>query len=184
MDLQKKEKATKGRRKAPEIPEGLTRNGKYETMGFYTSRLALLHRLVARTTKQAFGRLFGITQIEWRILVQLEYRSPSKISEIYERTLIQKPQISSTLPTLMRNGYVVRIEDKQDARAPFFAITEAGIALYKEVLAVSRKRQRGLESLLTAEERAGVESAFSKLIDFYLEEEKSGGDGLFSARRP
>jgi len=182
MNLQKKEKTAKSRRKVGDETAALSRQGKYETRGFYTSRLALLHRLVARETKQGFGRLFGITQIEWRILVQLEYRSPTKISEIYERTLIQKPQISSTLPMLMRDGYVVRIEDKDDARAPFFAITEKGLKLYKEVLAASRKRQRGLESLLTADERAAFERAFDKLIAFYLEEEKGGGPSMLETR--
>lgn len=182
MDRQGTERAkTRKGDSNPEAGAGLERRGKYETRAFYTSQLALLHRLVARTTKQAFGKLFGISQIEWRILVQLEYRSPTKISEIYDRTLIQKPQISSTLPGLVRNGYVVRIEDKDDARAPFFAITEKGLRLYKDVLAVSKQRQRGLESLLSAEERAAFESAFQKLIDFYLDQERRGGEGLFDS---
>jgi DNA-binding MarR family transcriptional regulator len=160
---------------------GLYRNGKHETRRFYTSQVALLHRLVARSTKQAFGQMFGITQMEWRVLVQLEYRSPSKISEINERTLMQKPQISSTLPQLIRKGYAVRANDPNDARAPWFAITEKGLGLYKEVFAVSRTRQRGLESLLTIEERKVFESAFQRIVDFYVDEEHSGGDAMFGA---
>jgi len=163
---------------------GLPHNGKHETRRFYTSQVALLHRLVARSTKQAFGRMFGITQMEWRVLVQLEYRSPCKISEISERTLMQKPQISSTLPQLIRKGYAVRANDPNDARAPWFAITEAGLALYREVFAVSRTRQRGLESLLTPQQRKVFEDAFQLIIDFYVEEERSGGDAMFGAAPP
>ncbi len=163
---------------------GLYRNGKHETRRFYTSQVALLHRLVARSTKQAFGRMFGITQMEWRVLVQLEYRSPSKISEMSERTLMQKPQISSTLPQLIRKGYAVRANDPNDARAPWFAITDKGLALYKEVFAVSRTRQRGLESLLSAEERKIFTQAFQRIIDFYIDEERSGGDAMFGADAP
>ena len=62
-----------------------------------------------------------------------------------------------------------------------FAITEKGLALYKEVFAVSRTRQRGLESLLTAEERKVFEKAFQRIIDFYIVEERAGGDAMFGA---
>ena len=85
---------------------GLERIGNYETERFYTHRLSLLNRLIARTTKQMLADPFGLSQMEWRILVQLEYRSPSKVAEIHERSLMQKPQISSALPRLIRNGYV------------------------------------------------------------------------------
>jgi len=160
-------------------PKSLRRDGAFETRRFYTQQLALLHRLVARSTKQSFGKMFGITQMEWRILVQLEYRSPSKISEIHERTLIQKPQISSTLPNLMGKGYAVRVNDPHDARAPWFAITTSGLRLYRDVLRVSKRRQRGLESLLSAKERKVFESAFQRLIDFYVEAERRGEGAMF-----
>jgi MarR family transcriptional regulator, 2-MHQ and catechol-resistance regulon repressor len=163
----------------PKIAAGLQRVGSYETQGFYTHQVALLHRLIARSTKQAFDRMFGITQMEWRILIQLEHRSPSKISELHERTFMQKPQISLALPNLIRKGYVVRADDPDDARAPYFAITEKGLALYREVLRVTKKRQKGLESLLSAAERKAFESAFKRLIDFYMEENRQGGEAMF-----
>lgn len=158
---------------------GLHRTGTYETRGFYTHQVALLHRLIARSTKQAFDRMFGITQMEWRILIQLEYRSPSKISELHERTFMQKPQISLALPNLIRKGYVVRADDPDDARAPNFAITQKGLELYREVLRVTKKRQEGLESLFSKSERKVFESCFKRLIDFYLEENKRGGEAMF-----
>lgn len=164
----------------PKTPAGLRRTGSYETQGFYTHQVALLHRLIARSTKQAFDRMFGITQMEWRILIQLEYRSPSKISELHERTFMQKPQISSALPDLIRKGHVVRADDPDDARAPYFAITEKGLELYREVLRVTKKRQKGLESLLSAAERKAFESAFRRLIDFYMDENQRDGEAMFT----
>lgn len=175
----KKPQAKAGARPA----HGLKRSSDYPTGRFYTRQIALLSRLIARTTKPAFGRLFGITQMEWRILVQLEYRSPSKIAEMYERSLMPKSQISSALPALIRQGYVAREDDPDDARAPYFAITGKGLALYKAVLKVSQRRQDGLESLLTRQERKIFAEALDKLVAFYLAEDARNGDGLFGGGR-
>jgi DNA-binding MarR family transcriptional regulator len=158
---------------------GLRRVGAYESARFYTHRLSLLNRLIARTTKDMLAEHFGISQMEWRILVQLEYRSPSKVSEIHERSLVQKPQISSALPRLVQRGFVVREHDPKDARAPWFAITESGLRLYRDVIRLSRKRQRGLESLLSEPEQAGFEQALDRLIEFFVEQGR-GADGLFA----
>jgi DNA-binding MarR family transcriptional regulator len=168
-------------KKPPAKAHGLTRSSAYPTGRFYTRQIALLSRLIARTTKPAFDRLFGITQMEWRILVQLEFRSPSKIVEMYERSLMPKSQISSALPALIRQGYVVRENDPDDARAPYFAITAEGLTLYKAVLRVSQRRQDGLESLLTRQERKIFAEALDRLVEFYLAEDARRGDGTFAA---
>lgn len=163
---------------------GLRRVGAYESERFYTHRLSLLNRLIGRTTKVMLAEHFGISQMEWRILVQLEYRSPSKVSEIRERSLVQKPQISSALPKLAQRGYVVREHDPDDARAPWFAITEDGLRLYREVIRVSRKRQRGLEAHLSEQERAGFEQALDRLIEVLIEQGRGSDDGVFAADQP
>ncbi len=163
---------------------GLRRDGAYETGRFYTHKLSLLNRLIARTTKEMLAARFGLSQMEWRVLVQLECRSPSKVAEIHERSLVQKPQISAVLPLLARRGYVVRHDDPDDARAPWFAITEAGLEVYREVLRLSRKRQRNLEALLSERERTGFESAVDRLIAYFVNETESGGDAVFGGTAP
>jgi len=177
--MKKPKKATGTKPPTKAGARALTRTSDYPTGRFYTRQIAMLSRLIARTTKPAFGRLFDISQMEWRILVQLEYRSPSKIAEMYERSLMPKSQISSVLPALIRKGYAVRENDPKDARAPYFAITAAGLALYKAVLKVSKRRQDGLESLLTRQERKIFADALDRLVEFYLAEDARNGDGLF-----
>jgi DNA-binding MarR family transcriptional regulator len=143
---------------------GLRHAGSYESETFYTHRLSLLSRLLARETRQMLGEPFRLSQMEWRILVQLEHTSPSKISEIHARSLLPKPQISSALPSLIEKGYVVRENDLTDARAPFFSITVYGLQLYRSVMRMSRKRQRRLELVLEAGERATFSKAIDELI--------------------
>ena len=170
-------KAFERPRPAPDA--GLERVGNYETERFYTHRLSLLNRLIARTTKQMLVDPFGLSQMEWRILVQLEHRSPSKIADIHDRSLMQKPQISSALPRLIRNGHVARKDDPADARAPYFAITEEGLKLYRAVVRVSRKRQQSLEALLSERERKVLETAIDRLIASFVHEEFDPADGAF-----
>jgi DNA-binding MarR family transcriptional regulator len=163
--------------------KGLRRVGAYESDRFYTHRLSLLNRLIARTTKQMLAGGFGLSQMDWRVLIQLEHRSPSKIAEMHERSLVPKPQLSAVLPALIRRGFVVREDNPDDARAPYFALTEGGLQLYRAVMKVSRKRQRKLELMLNRQERASFEAAVNHLIDFFKSE--SGSDrNLFEDGEP
>jgi DNA-binding MarR family transcriptional regulator len=160
------------------LPRGLHRTGAYETEAFYTHRLSLLNRLLARTTKRMLGDHFGLTQMEWRILVQLEHRSPARLADIHERTLCPKPQISASLPGLVRKGLVVREGNDADARAPYFALTEEGLRLYRAVMRLSRKRQKMLESALGAAKRDAFAAALDRLTELLLAE---SAEALFTA---
>lgn len=162
---------------APARPERKERRtGSYESQSFYTHRLSLLSRLIARETRDMLADPFGLSQMEWRTLIQLEYVSPSKVGEISARSLLQKPQISLALPSLIARGLVVRTDDPADARAPYFAITEKGLRLYHEVMKISRKRQRRLESLLSERERASFSKAVDRLIEAVSAEPSSALD--------
>lgn len=156
--------------------QGLRRVGSYESERFFTHRLSLLNRLIARTTKQMLAQQFGLSQMEWRVLIQLERRSPSKIAEVHERSLVPKPQLSAVLPVLIRKGLVVREEDPADARAPYFALTESGLQLYRAVMRVSRKRQRRLEFILSEHERIAFNAAIDHLIKFFADQADRTGD--------
>lgn len=142
---------------------GQRRVGAGESANFYTHRLALLSRLLARDTR-AMLEPFGLSQMEWRILIQLEQVSPSKIGEISARSLLQKPQLSVALPPLIEKGCVTREDDPNDARAPYFAITEKGLALYRSIMRKARKRQRRFEALLDESQRAHFSAAVDSLI--------------------
>jgi len=163
------DQASKPKRRASKL--GLHRTGAYESSRFYTHRLSHLSRLLARTTKQMLTENFGLSQMEWRVLIQLEFRSPSKVGEIHERTLYQKAQISTALRSLMKRGAVAKEGDPFDRRAPFFAITEDGLELYRSVMRFSRRRQRDLEARLDIRLRHAFESAIDQLINSYSEEE-------------
>jgi len=164
---------------SPSPSRAVRRVGAYESERFYTNRLSLLNRLIARTTKQMLAEQFSLSQMEWRVLIQLEYRSPSKISEMHDRSLVPKPQISSVLPHLIRKNYVVRIDDPADARAPYFAVTEEGLSVYRAVIRVSRKRQRKLELLLSQHDRAAFDSAIDHLIAYFKAQASFDARGVF-----
>jgi DNA-binding MarR family transcriptional regulator len=155
-------------RKADKNGAAARRVGAGESVRFYTHRLALLNRLLARDTRLMLEP-FGLSQMEWRILIQLEQLSPSKIVEISARSLLQKPQLSVALPPLIAKGCVVREDDPGDARAPYFAITEKGLSLYRSIMREARKRQRRFEALLDDERRGCFSAAIDTLIAALVE---------------
>ena len=78
--------AEKGLRPAP--PEGgralgLQRTGSYESEAFYTHRLSLLSRLIARETRQMLAEPFGLSQMDWRVRITVASFLLTVLSTLY-----------------------------------------------------------------------------------------------------
>jgi hypothetical protein len=58
------------------------------------------------------------------------------------------------------------------------------LQLYRDVIRVSRKRQRDLEAHLSKQERAGFEQALDRLIESFIERDRGGDDDVFAADPP
>ncbi|WP_169832984.1 MarR family winged helix-turn-helix transcriptional regulator [Geosporobacter ferrireducens] len=83
-----------------------------------------------------FFSKFGISNTKFNVLVILYKGDESGmiLSEIGERMLVTKGNITGLIDRLEKQGYVRRIRDKEDRRKVLAAITERGKAYIEEVM--------------------------------------------------
>ena len=127
-----------------------------------------LWHLSARMTK-AVGRIyaerFGVAAAEWRALAVLGRSGPMTFSELQERAAMDKVRVSRTITTLMQKDYISREVDPFDLRRITLALTEAGKAVYNEIVPHILSVERDILASLTPDERSALGQLISKLED-------------------
>jgi len=127
-----------------------------------------LWHLSARMTK-AVGRIyaerFGVAAAEWRALAVLGRSGPMTFSELQERAAMDTVRVSRTITTLMQKDYISREVDPFDRRRITLALTEAGKAVYNEIVPHILSVERDILASLTPDERSALGQLISKLED-------------------
>ena len=94
----------------------------------------------------------GMDIPRWRILMILHEKSPSTISEIAERALMNLSTLTRVAQRLARDGLVKLASNQQDARSTDVHITPEGDAAVEKIRAVaSRTFRRATEDFSSAD---------------------------------
>lgn len=132
----------------------------------------LLYRMsvVTRSSSLPLVRLFegelGITRRHWHVLaltVENESMTPAQIAA---NSWLDRPQISRGLDGLVKKGLIER--QKLDSRSRQFVATAQGKALYQRAFERVARFNAELAGLLTAEERAALDRALTRLQSHIL----------------
>ena len=117
---------------------------------FATRVHPLLYNLantVLRTATAAFKRLAGVSQFEWRVLVNMADRPAIPFAGLVQHIGVDKGQLSRTLNALEQSGLVVRSEDGSGAPR-LLDLTAKGRRVYRLMEADSEQRNaRMIEGL-------------------------------------
>jgi DNA-binding MarR family transcriptional regulator len=120
---------------------------------------------------------FGLSLPEWRLLSLLATNAAMPFSEVTTRTYMDKGQVSRTLRSVHKKGYV-SIESAAGERKAaasgvsprvIISITPEGKALFEALLPIARKQQMRLINLLSQEERTVFLDVVQRLQLFMLE---------------
>lgn len=86
-----------------------------------------LLRSASRFTRTV-GRVPGVTysSVAWRVLSDLEYSGPARISELAQQQRVAQPTMTSLVQRLEGEGWVAREPDASDGRAILVRLTDAG----------------------------------------------------------
>ena len=154
---------------------------------FLTFRLsALTNALQTQVTRHYIAPASPVGLTEWRLMGQIQGHGELHASALSRLSLMDKAQISRALQPLIDQGWVLRRADPAHARRHLLRLSEAGQAVFDEVLAKARPYQAALLNALTGEERATLERIFGKLtrasqaLDQGLTGSQGPDDSLFS----
>lgn len=133
-------------------------------------RAFLPHQLnvLAARTSDGFSAIystgFGLSVPEWRILATLGEESAIRAKDIEGTRHMHKTVVSRAVAALEERGLVGSTTNAADKRERFLALTEAGRALYDEIVPLGLAYEDRFLAVLDADERAALERIMAKLM--------------------
>jgi len=111
-----------------------------------------------------YGRRFGITIPEWRVIAHLARHRDVSVREIHAKVGMDKSKVSRAAATLEAAGLVESRPGATDRRLVALKLTRKGRKLYAEVEPLALAFERDALAVLTAEEEAALRAAVDKLL--------------------
>jgi DNA-binding MarR family transcriptional regulator len=127
-------------------------------------RISVLNRAFEQEAGRVVAREHRLSLTEVRVLGTLEELSTATVKQLAHVMRLKRPQVSRALALLREHGFVEGWENPADGRSTNYAITKAGREHARKVLRVAWEYHRERVSILTAEERAALDSALKKLL--------------------
>jgi len=124
-------------------------------------RISVLARQLARQAGSFYLDKLGLTQPQWRVLSAIGGAGELTVTEVAERTFMDRGQTSRTVDTLVKAGLIRMRPDVRDGRRILFSLSTDGEEKYAAGLPLSQERQSRLTEALEPDE---VE-VFSRVLD-------------------
>jgi DNA-binding MarR family transcriptional regulator len=130
---------------------------------FLPYRLSVLSNRVSQCIAQAYAERFGIGITEWRVIAVLGRDCGLSANAVAERTAMDKVAVSRAVARLLERGLLQRDTHGDDRRRSVLELSEAGYAIYDEVVPVARGYEQRLLAPLDDAERAMLDHLLAKL---------------------
>ena len=127
---------------------------KLDLFKFVPFRLNRLSAEVSQALSSEYQERYGLDLPEWRVLATLGFRNePCTAQYISHCTRTHKSTISRAVMSLMQRRLVERVADVDDRRAFSLRMTDKGKTLYEELIPRLLRKEQGIMSCLSAQER-------------------------------
>lgn len=122
---------------------------------FFPYRMAVTAEAFSRQLVAVYGRTYGLSREEWRLLFLLEEAGKLDSLQLSQRTSLDKVQVSRAASRLEAKGLITRSVLGADRRLRDYRITEAGRALFTRAFAdVEARAQEILDAMPMADREA------------------------------
>jgi DNA-binding MarR family transcriptional regulator len=131
---------------------------------FFPYRLAVTAEGFSRNLVEVYGRTYGLSREEWRLVFLLAEIGRINSVDLARRTTLDKVQITRASQRLEDKGLITRAVPDSDRRLREYEITAAGRALFAELLPKVRARADGILDRMSASDRAALEQGLGALL--------------------
>ena len=139
--------------------------GGFALDSFLPYRLAVVAQRVSAEFAGVYGRRFGLSTAEWRVLAHLANAGPVSVREIFARVAMDKSKVSRAASRLETAGLIEKAEDPRDRRLVALSLTAAGRAVMAELVPLARDFERRLIARLAPDDRAALERILEHLLE-------------------
>jgi DNA-binding MarR family transcriptional regulator len=131
---------------------------------FLTTMFSHTSNALRRAITLPYAERFQLTVSEWRILSVLAHAGSLPFAELVELAAADKAQVSRALRLLGERGLVeVQAPGARGRKGLICLMTEAGQALYQEIMPLARRSQAEMILTLSREERSTLYAVLGKL---------------------
>lgn len=131
---------------------------------FFPYRLAVAAEAFSRNLVEVYGRGFGLSREEWRLLFLLAGTDRITSVELTRRTTLDKVQVSRAAQRLEEKGLITREISPQDRRLRVYACTPGGRDLFDQILPLVEARANEILEAMTPSGRAALERGLAALM--------------------
>src|SRR5262245_64641602 len=125
-----------------------------------SSKVIRLANILRRSSTLVYGRKFGLSQVEWRIVALVGEHAPISLGALAELMGLDKGQASRGVSALVARRLVLRAY-RRDGRGVGITLTARGAQIYAELMASALERNRVLLHGLSDAEK----SKFLRILD-------------------
>lgn len=118
--------------------------GRYDLGGITGFRISLLSNRLTLWAARVYGREFGVSVLEWRVMASLGLLGRATASEIAGLTVLDKSNVSRTVRRLLERGLVERAGHPDDSRKKVLSLTPEGRGLHERIAKRSQERETRL----------------------------------------
>lgn len=117
-----------------------------------SSRLLRLSNTLGLYSSRRYGKEFGVTLPEWRVLSIIALQKTTSARDISRALATDKAWVGQTVQKLEQRGLARRAEDSQDGRRTLVSLTRQGKQVHDAIMANARRRQKRLLGSLTEDD--------------------------------
>ncbi|MBY6116690.1 MarR family transcriptional regulator [Mameliella alba] len=142
---------------------------------FFPYRLAIAAEAFSRSLAAVYGRHYGLSREEWRLLFLLAEEPEVTSLELSRRSTLDKVQVSRASQRLEDKGLITRAIAPDDRRLRLYACTDKGRALFAEALPQVEARSAEILKAISASDLAALEQGLAALTQALDRDPPTGG---------
>ncbi|MBA4748720.1 MAG: winged helix-turn-helix transcriptional regulator [Sphingopyxis sp.] len=131
---------------------------------FLPYRLSIASNAVSARIAREYQSRFGLKIPEWRLMAVLGEGKPLTQRELVAATLMDKVTVNRAAKALNERALIARQAHGSDGRSHHLMLSDAGRALYDEIVPAALAMERKLLAALSPDERAQLDAMLTTLI--------------------
>lgn len=147
------------------------RHAELDLEHFLPYRLSVLSNRISSAIAREYSERLSLSVTEWRVMAVLGRYPGLSAREVAERTAMDKVAVSRAVASLLAAGRLAREFDDEDRRRSVLQLSEAGLAVYDQVVPLALDFERHVLEGMPEAERALLFRLLDRLDEMELRAE-------------
>ena len=130
---------------------------------FLPYRLSIVTNRISASFARLYSEKFNLSIPEWRVMAVLGQQPDLSADEVCSETEMDKVPVSRAVSKLLGKGLLKRNFSGADRRRSILCLSEAGYAMYAQIVPLALSYEAELKASLTEQEQAQLDALLGKL---------------------